>query len=116
MSPTDIVASIYNMVASIYTLCVDVDMLQFLVSYPGVVTFALMAVAAGAWGLWEFRIRPWRVPEAEIDRMADDMIARYGSRAEEVAFIEEDRAWRYCHTYQQGLWRRVRKQLRQRAE
>ena len=48
--------------------------------------------------------------------MADDMIARYGSRAEEVAFIEEDRAWCYCHTYQQGLWRRVRKQLRQRAE
>jgi hypothetical protein len=71
-----------------------------------------MVIAAGVSHLWEFRIRPNRVPKAEIDRMADEVVAHYGSRAEEIAFIEEDRAWRYCHTYQQGIWRRVREELR----
>ena len=46
--------------------------------------------------------------------MADALLARHGPRAEEIAFIEEDRAWRYADAYRQGVWRRVRNELRRR--
>jgi hypothetical protein len=39
------------------------------------------------------------------------MLSRYGDRAGEMAFIEEDRAWRYSDSFQQGKWRRVRKRI-----
>jgi hypothetical protein len=48
---------------------------------------------------------------AEIDSVAAAMRARYGCRAEEMAFIEEDRAWRYSQSFEQGKWRRVRKRI-----
>lgn len=80
---------------------------------------ALMWAAIGAatapiwgaflWEIWEGSIRPRLVSCAEIDALAAAMIARYGDRAEEMAFIEEDRAWRYSDSFEQGKWRRVRK-------
>jgi len=39
------------------------------------------------------------------------MVARHGGRAAEMAFIEEDRAWRYSRPFEQGKWRRVRKRI-----
>jgi hypothetical protein len=44
------------------------------------------------------------------------MIANHGPRAEEIAFIEEDRAWRYSETFEQGTWHRVRRELWRRYE
>ena len=68
----------------------------------GVITspyFPLLAM--GVFGLavfihheWDRRIRPMLIP-----------------RAEEVAYGEEDHACRYCDTYQQGKWHRVRREL-----
>jgi hypothetical protein len=51
------------------------------------------------------------VPASEIDALAASMLARHGDRAEEMVFVEEDRAWRYSESFQQGKWRRVRKRL-----
>ncbi|WP_404401855.1 hypothetical protein [Pelagibacterium halotolerans] len=41
----------------------------------------------------------------------DELIAKHGPRAEEMAYAEEDRAWRYSDIYEQGKWRRVRREL-----
>ena len=67
------------------------------------------------WELWSMFVRPALVPRAEIDRLASAMLAEHGDAAEPMAFVEEDRAWRYSESYQQGKWRRVRKALRRRA-
>ena len=74
------------------------------------------AVTSPIWGallwlLWEGRIRPHLIPGAEIDSLAVAMLTRHACRAEEMAFIEEDRAWRYSRPFERGKWRRVRKRI-----
>ena len=63
------------------------------------------------WVLWEGRIRPRLIPGTDIDSLVAAMVARHGGRAAEMAFIEEDRAWRYSRPFEQGKWRRVRKRI-----
>jgi hypothetical protein len=43
--------------------------------------------------------------------LAAAMLRLYGEKAAEVAFMEEDWAWRYSRPFQQGKWRRVRKRI-----
>ena len=66
-------------------------------------------LGAFLWMLWEGSIRPRLISRAEIDSLATAMVARHGERAAEMAFIEEDRAWRHSRPFEQGKWRRVRK-------
>ena len=61
------------------------------------------------WLLWEGIIRPRLIPRAEIDALAAKLLARHGPRAEEVASAEEEAAWRNSRPFEQGKWRRVRK-------
>ena len=61
--------------------------------------------------LWQGNIRPRLIPRSEIDSLAAEMLARYGPRADEAAFAEEDRAWRESQTFERGKWRRVRKRI-----
>lgn len=68
------------------------------------------------WMVWQGRVRPMFIPRADIERMASELIERYGDRAEETALMEEDRAWRYSHAHDQGKWRRISKELRRRAD
>ncbi len=72
-------------------------------------------VGAIAWEAWSGFIRPHHIPQAEIEAIAADLIARYGDRAEEMAFINEDRAWRYSDGFEQAKWRRVRRRLADRS-
>ena len=79
---------------------------------------AIVAAASPIWGLllwllWAGGIRPRLISRTEIDSLAAAMLARHGDRAEEIAFIEEDRAWRYSRSFEQGKWRRVRKRIKQ---
>jgi hypothetical protein len=75
------------------------------------------AVAAGLapvwgtllWELWQGGVRPRLLGRGEIERAAARMLARHGERAEQMASIEEDRAWRYSDSFKRGHWRRVRK-------
>lgn len=64
---------------------------------------------------WQGRIRPMFIPRTEIERVADELTKTHGGRAEEFAAMEEDRAWRYSQNYEQGKWRRVRKELERRS-
>ena len=66
------------------------------------------------WLVWEGFVRPRLIPAAEIEALAEEMIATYGPHAEEAAFVEEDRAWRASRPFEQGQWRRVGAALRRR--
>lgn len=68
------------------------------------------------WHTWELSIRPRLIPVGEVEALTDELIAKYGSRAEEMAFAEEDRAWRSSDDFQQGRWHRVRRELWRRYE
>ncbi|MEQ8659153.1 MAG: hypothetical protein RIC24_17740 [Hyphomicrobiales bacterium] len=89
---------------------------DFIVSHPVALAVALVIVGVISWHTWVHRIRPLLIPKSDIDRMADALIAEHGSRAEEIASMEEDRAWRYSNTLKQGIWRRVRRELQRRYE
>src|SRR3954454_3620306 len=76
----------------------------------------LAACLAPVWGtllqeLWEGGVRPRLVPRGIIDGAAAAILARHGDRAEQMALIAEDRAWRYSDSFRQGCWRRVRKRI-----
>ena len=90
--------------------------LDFLRTYPAVPVFAVLIGGVAIWQAWDFRLRPLFIPKAEINAMVDELIAKYGRRAEEMAYTEEDRAWRYSNTYEQGKWHRVRRELWRRYE
>lgn len=76
-----------------------------------IILIAMLFGGVGLWQLWRFRLKPLFIPKADIDRMVDALIAEHGERAEDVAMMEEDRAWRYSDTLKQGIWRRVRREL-----
>ena len=78
----------------------------FLIVFAGCVWFA---------GFWQFRVRPLRIPASEIAAIADALIAEHGERADEVAFANEHRAWYESDLSEQGKWRRVRNELKQRV-
>ena len=58
-------------------------------------------------------IRPRLIDQAENDALAADLVLRHGSRAAEIAFIEELRPWRYSDSVERGKWKRVRLHLLQ---
>lgn len=68
-----------------------------------------------SWHVWNARIRPRMIPAEDIARLADELVARHGAQAEDIAFIEQDRAWRSSEVFQQGKWHRVRRELQRRA-
>lgn len=84
-------------------------------SYAPLVGVAAFAGAVFLSVEWQGRIRPMLIPRAEIERLAYDLIDKHGERAEEFAAMEEDRAWRYSHNFEQGKWQRVRKVLERRS-
>jgi len=92
------------------------EVIDFLISHPVISTLVLIFGAIGLVEFWAFRIRPLFIPKVEIDSVVDELIARHGPRAEEIAYINEDRAWRYSDTFEQGKWRRVRRELWRRYE
>jgi hypothetical protein len=63
------------------------------------------------WELWDGMVRPRRIARERIDALAAAMLSQHGDRAEEMTLMEEDRAWRYSDSFEQGMWRRVRKQI-----
>jgi hypothetical protein len=74
---------------------------------------ALAAASSPVWGtlawvLWNGVVRPRLIPRGEIERLAAELLERYGDRAEEIACAEEYNAWRYSDGFEQGKWRRVR--------
>jgi hypothetical protein len=63
------------------------------------------------WELWDGAVRPRLIRRDIIDRAAAAILAEHGDRAEQMAWIQEDRAWRYSDSFKQGGWRRIRKRI-----
>jgi hypothetical protein len=63
------------------------------------------------WFLNELYIRPLLIPKAEIERLADELRRSHPADPVEAAFEEEQNAWYRSETFEQGKWRRVRRQL-----
>lgn len=80
-----------------------------------IVIWLAPVLAMGLVHLWLGIIRPRLIPAREIEALADEVIARYGGFAAELAAIEEDRAWRYSDIAAQGRWRRVRQAIARRG-
>jgi hypothetical protein len=77
---------------------------------------ALAAGMAPIWGtllweLWDGAVRPRLIRRDIIDRAAAAILAEHGELAEQMAWIQEDRAWRYSDPFKQGGWRRIRKRI-----
>ncbi len=76
---------------------------------------ALLFVGLVLWMVWRDAIAPRLIPNAEIDRAADDIIAKYPD-PELEAFARHQRAWYRSEGAEQTYWRRVRKAIRRRLE
>jgi hypothetical protein len=81
-----------------------------------IVWIVLAACSAPIWGallweLWDGTVRPRLIRRDIIDRAAAAILAEHGERAEQMAWIQEDRAWRYSDSFKQGGWRRIRKRI-----
>jgi hypothetical protein len=82
----------------------------------GMVWIALAACSAPIWGtllweLWDGAVRPRLIWRDVIDRAAAAILAEHGERAEQMAWSQEDRAWRRSDPFRQGGWRRIRKRI-----
>lgn len=73
-------------------------------------------IGALGWQIYEFRYRPYRIPSAEIERLADEVIARNPDDPAYAAFLEEEAAWYRSDIFEQGRWRRVRRLLWRRVK
>lgn len=89
---------------------------QFFIDYLPLVVFIAMIVAVGLWHALEFRLKPLAIPKAQINAIVDDLIAKHGSDAEDWARGYEEEAWNRSETFEQGKWRRVRRELWRRYE
>jgi hypothetical protein len=81
-----------------------------------IIWIVLAACSAPIWGtllweLWDGAVRPRLIRRDIIDRAAAAILAEHGERAEQMASIREDRAWRASDSFKQGCWRRIRKRI-----
>lgn len=82
--------------------------------YTPYILFGVFVASVFLWDWFQLHIRPLFITKSEIGRKADELLDKHGGGAEYHAYIEEDRAMRYTDTYKQGVWRRIRKELRKR--
>ncbi len=69
------------------------------------------ALALRAYQLWRL---PQRIPRADVQRLADEVIREHPDDPDLAAFQEEEAAWSRGDAFEQGKWRRVRHELRRR--
>lgn len=67
------------------------------------------------WEIWDGSVRPMFITSQEVKDQADQLLQQHGPRAMEIAHINEDRARRYCDTFEQAKWRKVGKHLEKRT-
>ncbi|PWJ81658.1 hypothetical protein C7441_110195 [Pseudaminobacter salicylatoxidans] len=76
---------------------------------------AVIFISLILWTIWNDAIKPRLIPAADIDRVADDIIANYPD-PELEAFTRHERAWYDSDGAEQTYWNRVRKAVRRRLQ
>lgn len=61
--------------------------------------------------IWQYFIRPRRIPVHRITAMADNLVATYGPFAEHEAFLRQQNEWYRGDLFAQGTWMLVRRHL-----
>lgn len=72
-------------------------------------------IGLALWMVWVDAIKPRLIPDSEIDRVADDIIASFPD-PEQEAFARHTQAWYRSNGAQQAYWHRVLKAVRQRLK
>lgn len=90
--------------------------LDFVASHPVLTGFVLFVGPIIGWEIWQGILRPRLMGRAVLNRLVDEMLTKHGERAEDMAFTMEHRAWYDSDTFEQGKWRRVRKELQRRRK
>jgi hypothetical protein len=80
---------------------------------------AILVVTSPIWltiflEVWQGIVKPGLISKTDIDLLVKGLIAEHGVQAARIAFIDEDRAWRLGDSFEQGKWRRVRKEIERR--
>lgn len=89
----------------------------FVVMKWTMIAVALSPIIIGiGWSIVEGSILPRMIPRAEIASLADDIMRRHPDAPEYAAYVEEHAVWFRSHTFEQGKWHRVRKEIRRRLE
>jgi hypothetical protein len=65
------------------------------------------------WSIWTDAIKPRLLPLIEINRAADEIIAKFAD-PEQEAFVRQEQAWYRCDGAEQAYWYRIRKAVRRR--
>ena len=81
------------------------SVLKFVIYYPTIVATVLFLLWMALRYVWHSIRLPFISP-AEIERVTDEFLARHGPRAQEIAAIEEEHAWRYFNKYRLSVMRR----------
>jgi hypothetical protein len=63
------------------------------------------------WSMWTDAITPRLIPFIEIERAADEIIAKFAD-PEQEAFERHQQAWYRCEGAEQAYWYRIRKAVR----
>jgi len=66
------------------------------------------------WEIWQGVIRPALIPREEIRIEVDGLMARADSLGFEIACGEEHAAWYRSKSFEQGRWRRIRREIMRR--
>ena len=66
------------------------------------------------WSVWEGSVRPALIPRDEIQTEVEKLMAQKDGRGFEAACTEEHAAWYRSNCFEQGRWRRVRKEIMRR--
>ncbi|MFT6658997.1 hypothetical protein [Maritalea sp.] len=77
-------------------------------------TFLILIAAVALFELHAFFVAPYLLPQETIDLIIEDLILQHGDKALDAAIAREDWAQQDTDTFEQGKWRRIRRELKKR--
>lgn len=78
--------------------------------------FLGLLVAVALFELYALFVAPNLLPQDTIDLIIEDLILQHGDNALDAAIAREDWARQDTDTFEQGKWRRIRRELEKRPE
>lgn len=77
-------------------------------------TILILIAAVALFELYAYFVAPYLLPQEAIDLIIEDLILQHGDKALDTAIAREDWAQQDTDTFEQGKWRRIRRELQKR--